>query len=68
MQVKPSTNFRNSQDRKYTGIGSALVNYIKEISDKPIYVQSADDAIGFYRKQGFKSQEAQIPSKMIWEV
>ena len=65
LQSNPSTN-HESGIRTYKKIGTTLVNYMKGLFKKPLYVQSADNAIPFYQKQGFKSLD--IPSKMIYEI
>ncbi len=65
LQVNPTTNKKNSSKRTFKNVGTELVNYIKSITDKPIYVQSADDAIPFYKKNGFLRQ-GKHDSTMIW--
>ncbi len=65
LQSNPSTN-HESGVRTYKKIGTTLVDYMKELFKKPLYVQSADNAIQFYEKQGFKSLDT--PSKMIYEI
>lgn len=65
LQVNPTTNKKNSTERKFKNIGTELVNYMKQITDKPIYVQSADDAVPFYKKNGFL-RCGKHDSNMIW--
>ena len=65
LQSNPSTN-HESGVRTYKKIGTTLVDYMKGLFKKPLYVQSANNAIPFYEKQGFKSLD--IPSKMIYEI
>ncbi len=66
LQVNPNTNTKNSHDRKYKRIGTELVNYVKQITDKPILIQSDDDAIKFYEKNGFKHIDTKHKSIMFW--
>lgn len=65
LQSNPSTN-HESGVRTYKKIGTTLVDYMKGLFKKPLYVQSTDNAIPFYQKQGFKSLDT--PSKMIYEI
>ncbi len=67
LQVNPETNKKNSTERKYKNIGTELVNYIKQIADKPIYVQSADDAMKFYEKNSFKHIDSSYQAIMLWQ-
>lgn len=68
LQACPTTNYESDNEREYSGIGSTLTKYIKEISDKPLYVQADYNAIAFYEKQGFKSVDPEHPSIMLYEV
>lgn len=64
LQANPKTNFEN-KTRKFYNIGKTLVDFVKELTNKPIIVQSDDNAVGFYAKQGFKSTD-KYPSQMIY--
>lgn len=69
LQTDPNNNTANSnQSREYKGIGRIMINYIKSITDKPLFVQSADNAIEFYKKQDFKASNPSQPSKLIWDT
>lgn len=67
LQACPTTNYESEHGREYSGIGRTLTNYMKEISNKPLYVQADYNAIPFYEKQGFKSVDENHPSIMICE-
>ena len=67
LQTNPKTNFETKNKREYKELGKKLVDYMKEISDKPLYVQSSDKAIKFYEKQGFEAIDDSHPSIMIYE-
>ena len=66
LQVNPETNTKNSHNRKYKKIGTEIVNYIKEITDKPIFVQSDNKAIEFYVKNDFKPIDKKHKALMCW--
>lgn len=67
LQVDPESNTERKYEREYKGGGRAIVNYIQETyTDKPIYVQSAKDAINFYRKCGFYPKDKNAPAQLIW--
>ena len=66
LQVNPNTNTKSSSSRTYKKVGTELVNYIKQITDKPILVQSADDAIKFYEKNDFRHIDSKHKSILVW--
>ena len=69
LQVNPNTNFENSKNgRKYKHIGKTLVDFVKCIADKPLYIQADDKAIKFYEKQGFRHLDDTKPSLMIFDA
>ncbi len=39
------------------GVGTKLVDYIRENSDKPIFASTDSDAVDFYKKYGFNTKE-----------
>lgn len=45
----------NSATPKFKGVGSAIVNFIKDyVEKKEILLMPAENAVGFYQKHGFK--------------
>src|SRR5574344_192381 len=69
LQVSPKQNFGNKTDRKYRQIGTSIVKFLQdEYPEKPIYIQSANSAVGFYKKNQFKPISYDEPTKMIWNV
>lgn len=66
LQVNPSTNYESGK-RIYKNIGTAIVSYIKQLSLKPLYVQSDKNAVEFYEKNGFE-HIGDKPEKMCWNV
>ena len=66
LQVNPNTNTKSSSSRTYKKVGTELVNYMKQITDKPILVQSADDAIKFYEKNDFRHIDSKHKSILVW--
>ena len=62
-QVRPNTNTTDSWQREYKGVGKSMMDLIKVINyNKPIYVQSSDKAVEFYKKQGFIVDDKNTPS------
>ena len=69
LQVRPNTKTKDSWNREYKGVGKAMVDLLSRVNyGKPIYVQSSNEAIEFYKKQGFKNSGEDISSCMIKEV
>lgn len=64
LQANPSTNHESGK-RTYKNIGKAMVNFIKGLFKKPIYVQADKKAIPFYQKLGFTNNGA-VPEQMIY--
>lgn len=55
LQVNPRANSESVLGfRTYKNVGKSLVDYVKEISTKPIKVFSTHSSRPFYEKQGFK--------------
>ena len=69
-QVDPSNNFMfNPQKRKYKKVGEAILDYLTyEYDKKPIYVNSSNGAINFYKKYGFKSYDKNFPNYLYYEA
>lgn len=65
LQANPSTNHEAGQ-RTYKNIGKALVNFMKGLFKKPIFVQTDKKAIPFYQKLGFIQTE-RLPEQMIYK-
>lgn len=65
LQANPSTNHEAGQ-RSYKNIGKALVNFMKGLFKKPIFVQADKKAIPFYQKLGFIQTE-KLPEQMIYK-
>ena len=42
---------------RYSGIGTKLIDYIKDKSKKPIIAETDSDAVMFYKKYGFNIEE-----------
>lgn len=69
LQVEPTSSSRSKVTKKYKGIGSALVDYSKQIStNKIIDVSAYKDAIGFYEKQGFSHIPCESDYCMYYEA
>ena len=66
LQANSKTN-NESKSRKYIDIGKSLVDYIKNLTYKPIIVSSDDKAVGFYEKQGFKPT-GEYPSQLVYDA
>lgn len=65
LQVEPDSCYNSKQNRPYKNIGRALVEYIKEISDKTISVYPARKATPFYRKLGFEKETSKYPTLLF---
>lgn len=69
LQVRPNTNTPNSWKRKYKGVGTAMINMLKDTNlKKDIRVKSADDAVEFYKKQGFKQMATNLAYELCLEA
>lgn len=68
-QVKPLYNYVSSKNhRKYSHVGDQMIKYIiQNYHNKPIYVSSAEEAIEFYEKYGFKSED-NSEFEMVYET
>jgi len=66
LQVQPKNTSRMEPvNRKYRNVGTAIVNYIRDnYDDKPIFVNSANTVIGFYKKLGFESYDEKHPCSL----
>lgn len=55
-------------EKPYKNVGKSLINYIKtQCREEGIYLKSADSAIGFYKKQGFK-QTYDNENELKWDA
>ena len=69
LETKPTTSVKISSARKYKNIGSAMIDFLtKEYSQKPIHVYSAEDAIMFYRNNGFTHRFGDTRSDLYYEA
>lgn len=67
-QVRPNTNTKQSWKREYKGVGKAMIDLLKQVNYcKPIHVLSVPESVEFYKKQGFKNRENDIPSSLYLE-
>lgn len=66
LQVEPDCSYSHSgKYRTYKNVGKALVNFVKEISDKTISVYPARNATPFYRKLGFEKETSKYPTLLF---
>ena len=66
LQVEPDCSYSHSGEyRTYENVGKALVNFVKEISDKTISVYPARNATTFYRKLGFEKEASKYPTMLF---
>ena len=69
LEVKPNMTRKNKKDRIYKNVGSNLVNYVqKNFNPKNIIVFSDEDAIEFYKKNGFKNMYDNSDCQLYWEA
>lgn len=70
LQVQPKNTSRfQPVDRKYKNVGTAIINYIREnYEGKPIFVNSSNTAIDFYKKLGFESYDEEHPCSLHYEA
>ena len=50
---------------RYSGIGTKLIDYIKDKSKKPIIAETDSDAVMFYKKYGFDIEEKIVSKSSI---
>ena len=68
LQVDPENNNSSKIDRNYKMVGSAIINYIKSAyPEKPVYVQSVENALDFYKKNGFDIRSENKPNSLYLE-
>ncbi len=70
LQVKPTNSYSKvGEKRKYKKIGTAMLDYMKSISEqKPIFVNSALEAVNFYTMNDFKRVSEEDPTKLYYNV
>lgn len=70
LQVQPKNNsVFQPVNRKYKDVGTAIVSYIQDkYAGKPIFVNSSNTAIDFYKKLGFKSYDKDCPCSLHCEA
>jgi len=70
LQVKPTNSYSKvGTERKYKKIGTTMLDYIKSISQtKPIYVNSAVDAVDFYEMNDFKRILKNDPTQLCYNA
>jgi len=69
LQVHPKNNSEYKQSREYKRVGDSIIHYIqKTFSNSPIYVQSGDSAVGFYKNNGFKPNNEICDYKLTWQA
>jgi len=67
LQVNPSTNKENSQNRSFKHVGVSMLDFIKNnYSSKPIYVESTENSASFYTKNKFEAIDKKHPYNLIW--
>ncbi len=50
---------------RHSGVGTKLIDYVKDKSQKPIIVETDSDAVMFYKKYGFDIEEKSISKSNI---
>lgn len=70
LQVQPKNTARfQPVNREYKNVGTAIVNYIQNVYEgKPIFVNSSNTAIDFYKKLGFESYDENHPCSLHYSV
>jgi len=64
LEVDPATRKSAGRNREYKEVGKRLVEYIlNKYKEKDIFVQSAKDAIKFYKKLGAEQPYQRFPKK-----
>ncbi len=51
---------------EYKGIGSAILNSLKQISNKSLILMATGDEKEFFKKNGFKKESFLYPNHYIW--
>ena len=54
-----------AEDKQRQGIGSAMVTALEGLYNIPIEAETDDEAVGFYRKRGFRTTAFQHPQ---WNI
>lgn len=67
LQVDPKTNYNRNGNREFKGVGKALVEHVKSISNKSIMLLADKNAIPFYKNLGFKQYKNDL-AMMIYKV
>lgn len=58
LQVRPNTNNNQTWKREYKKVGAVFVDLLKNMKlGKNIHVQSAPEAVGFYKAMGFVNRD-----------
>ncbi len=64
LETNPQTKKASGLKREYKDVGKKLVEYVRaNFKQKDIFVQSADSAIGFYKKLGAEQPNKKFPKK-----
>lgn len=67
MQVDPDKCQYGSFDRKFKGVGSVVLDYLKELSsDATIVLNSLREAIPFYKANKFIVEDVYEPTVLVW--
>ena len=51
--------------KRHSGIGTKLIDYVKDKSSKPIIAETDSDAVMFYKKYGFDIEEKIVSKSNI---
>ena len=69
LQVRPNTYSKQTWKREYKEVGKSLIDLLKETKlKKPIHVQSSNEAVEFYKKQGFTTREDDGGTSLYLEI
>ena len=52
--------------KRHSGIGTKLIDYVKDKSSKPIIAETDSDAVMFYKKYGFDIEEKIVSKSNIY--
>lgn len=69
-QVEPQNTYSfKPVSREYANAGYSLLDYLtNNFKGKTIYVNSANSAIGFYKKYGFKQYDKNFPNSLYYNA
>mgnify|MGYP001565310879 CR=1 FL=1 len=56
-----------TQKYRKRGIGEKIVEYLIDVSDKPIFLLCVDENVGFFKKFGFKETET-YPDELLGKI